>query len=564
MTSIDDLLSEEQRQRRHEILAIAREGGYNPYSIQFWIASPDLARELADIDAAPRVANDPLAGIWDGIAALGAPGSGLGNIAQAARNAVQGGTAAARGASPIRGAAQAAVRPSVSGEVIPPGAARPVQGAQRALNPPHAAPGDVIPPPGSAAVPPSGPPRGPIIEGTATTPPPGPRPPAPGSPPAALPGGAAPTQGSGLLASAWNAIRQHPWLVAGAVGTGIAAGGVVGSSVFNPGYRLGDPTEPQMPGADIVAQMQREQEDEKRRQQAEEARARRIRGENAELTLTEAQAAYYQAQREKALQELANSDLTDSEKMEVAHQYALEAAREKAKLEMDQELVRQGGENERTGIREQGADRRAQYQGQVEMRGQDQRAREAQDRFVVDWMQNQIQRGQLSLDRATRLFQAYQNERKLPAEILKMVSDSVSPFLPYMTNRSAGESAPGFEAGGLMSRMARDAGIKFNPEDYKAHSNFDLMGTAAQYGGGPGQARSTPSADDIFRGAGDVPEVSPQGVRGMSASSGALPRPQFGAAGDVGPMLPERGPNPRSYSARMPDDMMERIASGLR
>jgi hypothetical protein len=377
-----------------------------------------------------------------------------------------------------------------------------------------------------------------------TTPSPTPPPPVA---PAARSVAPPPPPSPGLLTTLGNLPgRTKALLGAGALGAGATAGAITAAAT------AGRSSPPDIQSPDMYGPGTKVTEDawtaERKREEGQRAQAtrdRQVRGDEADIGLTEAQAAYYRAQREKALRELANDDLSDSEKEEIAHEYAMEQIEARAKHERETAMIREGGENERTATREAGENRRTQYTGEVSMRGQDQQARQAQDSFVTNWFTNQIQNGQLSLERATKLFEAYQKQRALPAEILDKVSQATARMEQYRTTVNDGQAPPGFEKGGVMAGLSKMAGIKFDPKAYIAQKPHDSwMETARQYGAVPNNS-PMPTVDQIYQGAGQGADMSPESVeriRGASASGTMLPRPDMG----------------------MPDDIQQRIMAGLR
>lgn len=309
----------------------------------------------------------------------------------------------------------------------------------------------------------------------------------------------------------------------------------------------------------------------------------------AQVAAAKALAAKAEAERKQLEQAMAQSDMTESEKVEArkrlqelqdqragerqAAQITADARNTDVRIASDNRNTdarissdnrntdaRIASDNRNTDVREAGANTRAIYQGDVDMRGQDQRAREAQDNFVTTMIANRVQAGQLSVDKANKYLENYFKAAKLPSDILKQVSDSISPFLPYMTNRSAGESAPGFEDGGVMSQIYKEAGLKYDPSKYKATSDFNLADIAAQYGGGPPTAPiQAPDVNAIFSAIPDV-DTNPDSYRGMSASSTQLARPTMGG-GQTPPMVDSL--MPQTMTPPMAPDAEQRIYNSL-
>jgi len=401
-----------------------------------------------------------------------------------------------------------------------------------------------------------------------------------------------------MLQNAWNAaqsaIAAHPIAAGAALAGGFAVGGGIGamnrptapssasSSAMPNGYE-----QPAMPGRQEAHDDQVERE-----RQADYVRQRRNR--ELETQALEAATAYANAQRAELEKRLANADMTDSQKeaVRVALERELAATREAGATDRSNASIAgearntdvreagatarsvadnqsreritgitEAGANSRTATTEAGQNTRSVYQGGVQMRGQDQQAREAQDNFVTQTIANNVANGRLSVEKANKMISDYVSMAKLPTDILKQVSDSIQPFLPYMTNRSMGEAAPGFEKGGAMERLTKLGGGKYDPSAYKATSDFNLMDIAAQYGGGPPAA--PPKQLDVQGVYGSIPDVNtnPDAYRGQSASSTQLARPTLGGGEQPAPMV--QGMLPQQVTPPMGDDVQQRIYASL-
>jgi hypothetical protein len=305
----------------------------------------------------------------------------------------------------------------------------------------------------------------------------------------------------------------------------------------------------------------------------DEAEAATKRSRDAETGLVEAQAGYANAQRAELERRMQNSDMTDSEKEAARHalETRLAQMRETGANERNAATIagearntdaritsenrntdaRIASENRNTDVRESGANSRAGLQAGVEMRGQDARSREAQGQFISSMLANRINEGRLSLDRATKIWDAYLQQAKLPSDILKSVSDAIQPMLPYMTNGAPGDVAPGFEDGGAYEALWKAAGAKGKPPKTPGYSNFNLMDLASQYGGGPGQSKMPPkNVDELFSGAGQVAQESISNPNEIQS-----PRTEF-------PSQPV-GTMPSSPGSQMDPETEKRIFSSL-
>lgn len=344
--------------------------------------------------------------------------------------------------------------------------------------------------------------------------------------------------------------------------------------------------QPLMPGRQEIHDDQVERE-----RQEDHVRNRRAR--DLEVQALEAANAYANAQRAELERRMANANLTDKEKEDRREALERELAsiregganqrnqddirsreritgmteagaseRNRATIESNERQtgMREAGEDRRTGIREAGENTRTVFRGDVEMRGQDQRAREAQDNFVTQTIANNVAAGRLSVEKANKMIADYVAMAKLPTDILKQVSDSIQPFLPYMSNLDPGEIPGGFEDGGVMSQIAKMGGAKYDASKHKT-SDFNLADVAAQYGGGPPAAPPKPLDVQSIYGA--IPEVNtnPDAYRGQSASSTQLARPMLGGGEQPPPMV--QNLMPQTVTPPMGEDVKQRILAGL-
>ncbi len=432
----------------------------------------------------------------------------------------------------------------------------------RSLPPPRAATGEVIPPP---KPPPSSPPpgTGSFVEGASrpvtppTTPPPG---------SGALPSpasAATPSAHSGLLARAAEAIKNNPSkagvILAGvlAVVSGSGMGAVDQAGVPDVIASTGRPKDPtygpplSQAGPDpAVVKAEAEAEDKKRREKEEEARVARTR--NADVSLTEAQAGHYAAERDRALRAMQNDDMTESAKQDIAHRHAMIEVAARAQADLEREMVSQAGANERTNITEAGANRRADQTDVTQRRGQDQQAQDSMARFVNSFILNQVETGKYSLDKANKVFEAYIKTQKLPSEILETVSKAISPMLPYMRGNSTGEQPTGYESGGSASRLAAAAGGKYRPPT-RVKNDFNLQDLGAKYGAVP-NAEPMPSVREIFSAAPDIPMPDQATVTRAAGMYPGGPQAQ--------PLAPTNSPD--NYSSPMPPELQQNIMGGLR
>ncbi|MFN8525106.1 MAG: hypothetical protein U0821_18575 [Chloroflexota bacterium] len=152
---------------------------------------------------------------------------------------------------------------------------------------------------------------------------------------------------------------------------------------------------------------------------------------------------------------------------------------------------------------EQGAANRS-----VTARGQDLQAMAGKDSWVLGLIKAQVDSGQLSLDQATKKFSAYIERAKLPTQIMENISNAMQPFVPYMTNRQAGEFAPGFEPGGPMEKLVQASGATYDPSKYAVNPvKVDLFGLAKKAGADFSQSGKLPDPDKMFNV--KVPSIDP-------------------------------------------------------
>lgn len=264
----------------------------------------------------------------------------------------------------------------------------------------------------------------------------------------------------------------------------------------------------------------------------------------------------------------AKARMPDAERIALEHQLAQdrEAARQQFEAEQReadrgltreqiaaqerQAAEREAGEDRRTDIRESGATERlgisesgentrltaqlgarreeANQQAGIEIRGQDIQLGQARDQFFTNMLAQRIAAGQLSLDKATKMFEAYVTRAKLPTEIMANVSRAVEPFIPYLTSAKAGDIPMGFERGGPMEALYGHFGGTYDPKTYAIKPvDFDLKGAAASVGADFSQSGKVPDPSKQF---GIVPDIRVDPNR-RSATEGVGPAPaMLGAA----------------------------------
>lgn len=487
------------------------------------------------------------------------------------------------GSMPPPSASRAAPGPVIDGQVVS-ASSRPVGSTPPPPTPPSpasASPSGSLPSAGGASQPPSAARGNPNPIGT--------RPPF-----AAGPAGSTLPPPPGMLSRAAAAARAHPF-IAGAAGIGTALGigalinGGAGQPAdaspdgFDPRYMQ---DQPMMPGRDLttqdeaLAEANRQKDLERRQSEAEvaslealtakaQAEAKQLEQAMAQSDMTESE----KAQARKDLQELQDRRAAERNDADIRSRERITAATEagatsrNAADNQSRERITgmtEAGANQRTATTEAGANTRSAYQGGVEMRGQDLRDREAGFNFAVQSVANDVANGKLSVEKANKMISDYVSMAKLPTDILKQVSDSIQPFLPYMTNRSMGESAPGFEKGGSMEQLVKMGGGKYDPSKYKATSDFNLMDIAAQYGGGP---PSTPPKQLDVQGIYDaIPTPRTQNLtadeyRAQYQGDGHPARPQMGGGQQIPPMV--QNMMPQTVTPPMGDDVQQRILAGL-
>lgn len=172
-----------------------------------------------------------------------------------------------------------------------------------------------------------------------------------------------------------------------------------------------------------------------------------------------------------------------------------------------------------------------------------------QDTWVMDTIKNQIAAGQLSLGKATSMWDAYVTKAKMPTQILESVSKAIEPLMPYMTSRKAGESAPGFEGGGPLEQIFKRGGATYDPAQYAVRpSSINMMDIAKQAGANWSESGKTPSVSSVFKNVPDI-KVNP----GESAVKGV---PDIGAIQSILPSLPP--------DVQATDDIRARIAAEVK
>lgn len=469
--------------------------------------------------------------------------------------------------------------------------------ARGALPPPRAAAGEVIPPPRPAGSPP--PSSGPIIDGTSYTPPPPPRATSGGQ---ALPPGPPPPPPAGASAASPAPSPQGGpgrWTIPGIIAASalpVVAGAMQRNQArATPSAEQGEygrgagPTESEIEAA---ARQQAHLEQVERERQRDHVLNRNER--EAQVALQEAQAAYAQAQRAELEKRLANADMTDSQKEQAraALEREMEAgrnarnrddiasrerttamneeganARNRATTESNERIAsqREAGDDRRTGANIASNERMTVYRGDVDMRGQDLDARADKDNFATTMLARGVETGRLSVEKANKMLADYIAMSKLPTDILKQVSDSIQPFLPYMRNGNPGDIPAGFEPGGARDALAKLAGVKPSGKPRTGYSDFNLMDIAAQYGGGPPptppkqldveatyNAIQTPTLENM--------NADLERYRAQSSVGAPAPRPSMGG-GQTPPMVESL--MPQTMTPPMAPDAEQRIYNSL-
>jgi hypothetical protein len=93
----------------------------------------------------------------------------------------------------------------------------------------------------------------------------------------------------------------------------------------------------------------------------------------------------------------------------------------------------------------------------------------------------------------------------MPSQILESVAKATEPFIPYLTSRKAGDSAPGFEAGGPMEKLVQSGGGSYDPAKYAVNPiNINMFDLAKQAGANWSESGKLPSVDKVFS---KVPDI---------------------------------------------------------
>ena len=286
--------------------------------------------------------------------------------------------------------------------------------------------------------------------------------------------------------------------------------------------------------------------------------------------------AYQQAQIEKLQREA--SDETSPErkrlldlqiqqveasikKSELDYQNALGQMPEQKRIELVDKLAR-----ERDAAKMQFDLQQTALSTGVALRGQDIQQMKAQDDFVMQMLQAQISAGRLSLDAATKKFDQWLTQKRLPSQIMESVSNSIQPFLPYMTDLKSGQVRPGFEKGGSMDVMTRLGGNKpgsYDQDKFKVNTKKVDLYSLARKAGADFNVGAAPSQDyEQFIPKVDLSQIQSrfaQGVAGpdqyMNAARGLMqggqytpPQAAVGAPPDGG------GPTPSMVSSMVPQE----------
>lgn len=139
----------------------------------------------------------------------------------------------------------------------------------------------------------------------------------------------------------------------------------------------------------------------------------------------------------------------------------------------------------------------------------DQERQAAQDRMVLGMLSNQIAAGELSVNKASKMFDAYVQRARLPSEITRNMAAAMEPFLPYATSMKAGDIPVGFGANGPVQSLFQMAGASYNPTDYAVHPvPLDLKQLGKAGGANWSQSGKVPDPGSLF-GSIQVPQVPP-------------------------------------------------------
>lgn len=227
-----------------------------------------------------------------------------------------------------------------------------------------------------------------------------------------------------------------------------------------------------------------------------------------------------------------------------------------------QDEMKEGGLNNRFRLGEQGATTRLQIEEggknrrtEAELgsasRGQDLQAAASRDKTMVDMISAQIEAGKLSEQKAGDMWNAYVQQKRLPSEIMKNVSDSIAPLVPYLTSYKKGDIPIGFQEGGPMDVTMQQAGSNYNPQDYAVNPVGINMFDLAKQAGANFNTKPLPDPGKLF-GSVKVPNVPD-------------PSTFHSATSDVGPLssyIPQGGLQMSAEEKQMISDHLDSLGGG--
>lgn len=246
-----------------------------------------------------------------------------------------------------------------------------------------------------------------------------------------------------------------------------------------------------------IAQMQKAEAAAREANSPEAAQAAQILLQKAKVDLATAQLALAKAQdpsqHPEYIARLEAELAQERDRVNAEHQAALQDARLKAEIDQinaTQDRLDQRSEKDNSFTAEQNRlTREAQTESNrltagIQVRGQELEKLKAEDNFTLQTIANQLQKGQIGVDRAYKILQTQIEQKKLPSEIMRNVGQAIAPMVPYLSAYKAGEIPVGFESGGPFETALRHGGAtSYDPSVYAAKPvGIDIFSMAKKAG----------------------------------------------------------------------------------